>query len=209
MARSQSNSKSRGGRKRDAGRDAAILEATIDTLGEVGFERMTMDMVALRAGAGKATLYRRWESKESLVLDAVAEMKRDQVDIENLPDTGNFRDDMLALFQPQSTVETERKLRAIRGIATLLAFDASMSEAASDALIGPWVVANRTLMKRAIARGEANAAAPIERLATIIPSLGAFRSLVQRLPFERDFLEDTIDAVLLPALGIAAPTINS
>lgn len=195
---------SRGGRKRDATRDAAILDATIDTLGEVGFERLTMDMVALRAGAGKATVYRRWASKEALILDAVAQMKRDQVDLDHLPDTGTFRGDMLALFRPKSVAETERKLRAMAGVATLLSFDPALSDVAADALVGPWVAANRTLMQRAVTRGEAAAHAPVETLATIIPSLGAFRSLVQRRSFDRDFLATMIDDVLLPALGIGA-----
>lgn len=47
------------GRKLDASRDGAILEVAITILGEVGYDRMTMDMVALRAKAGKATVYRR------------------------------------------------------------------------------------------------------------------------------------------------------
>ncbi len=193
---------SRGGRKRDATRDAAILDAAIDTLGDVGFERMTMDMVALRAGAGKATVYRRWASKEALVLDAVAQLKNGQVDLDRLPDTGTFRGDMLTLFRPKSVEETERKLRAMAGVATLLSFDASLSDAASDALIGPWVAANRTLIERAIARGEACSRTPVETLSTIIPSLAAFRSLIQRRPFDRAFLVATLDDVLLPALGI-------
>jgi AcrR family transcriptional regulator len=192
----------RGGRKRDVTRDGAILDATIDTLGEVGFERMTMDMVALRAGAGKATVYRRWASKEALVLDAVAQMKREQVDLDDLPDTGAFRGDMLALFRPRSVAETERKLRAMSGLATLLSLDPALSEAASDALIGPWIAANQTLMERAVARGEVTADVPISTLATVIPSLGGFRSLVQRRSFDLTFLTTMIDDVLLPALGI-------
>lgn len=193
---------SRGGRKRDASRDTAILDAAIDTLGEVGFERMTMDMVAVRAGAGKATVYRRWPSKEALVLDAVAQMKRHLVDLDRLPDTGTFRGDMLALFQPEAVAETERKLRAMAGLATLLTFDASLSDAASDALVSPWVDANRALMERAIARGEAAPDAPVATLATVLPSLGVFRSLIQRRPFDLAFLTVMLDDALLPALGI-------
>ena len=48
------------GRKRDQGRDQELLEATVEILAEVGFDSMTMDLVAARAKAGKATLYRRW-----------------------------------------------------------------------------------------------------------------------------------------------------
>ncbi|HEX6419737.1 MAG TPA: TetR/AcrR family transcriptional regulator [Acidimicrobiales bacterium] len=62
----------RSGRPRDPGRDAAILTATLDLLGEVGYEQLTVRAIAQRAGAGLATIYRRWPTKEDLVVDAVA-----------------------------------------------------------------------------------------------------------------------------------------
>lgn len=191
------------GRKRDASRDGAILEAAITILGEVGYDRMTMDMVAVRAKAGKATVYRRWSSKGEMVLDAVAQMKREQVDLSNLPDTGSLRGDMLALFKPSSVEESERKLRALAGLSALLAQDASLSDAASNAIVEPWVEANRSVLQAAMARGEIAADAPIETMATIIPSLGAYRSLIERKPFDRAFLVEMIDHVLLPALSIS------
>jgi AcrR family transcriptional regulator len=190
------------GRRRDASRDGAILDSTITILGEVGYDRMTMDMVAVRAKAGKATVYRRWSSKTDMVLDAVAQMKRDQVDLGNLPDTGTLRGDMLALFKPSSVEESERKLRALAGLAALLAQEAALADAASNAIVEPWVAANRALLERAVARGEVAKDAPIETMATIIPSLGAYRSLIQRKPFDRAFLVEMIDHVLLPALSI-------
>ncbi len=48
---------------------------------------MTMDMVAARAKAGKATVYRRWQSKPELVIDTVARLKRRQINFDELPDT--------------------------------------------------------------------------------------------------------------------------
>ena len=62
-------------------------------LAETGYDGMTIDMVAARAKAGKATLYRRWASKAELVLDAVACMKSSDVDLDRLPDTGTLRGD--------------------------------------------------------------------------------------------------------------------
>ncbi|HEV7622960.1 MAG TPA: helix-turn-helix domain-containing protein, partial [Amnibacterium sp.] len=73
------------GRKRDHTRDPEILTAAIDVLAEVGYERMTVDMVAARAKAGKATLYRRWPSKADLVIDAVARMTKGDIDYADLP----------------------------------------------------------------------------------------------------------------------------
>ena len=53
-------------------RDAAICDATLALLAEVGYDRMSMDAVAARAKASKATIYRRWPGKQELVLDASA-----------------------------------------------------------------------------------------------------------------------------------------
>ena len=88
------------GRRRDLSRDPEILEATLDVLAETGYDGMTIDMVAARAKAGKATVYRRWASKSELVFDAVACMKNADIDFDNLPDTGSLRGDLIAIHAP-------------------------------------------------------------------------------------------------------------
>jgi len=191
------------GRPRDATRDEAILDAAIEILAESGYERMTMDMVALRAKAGKATVYRRWPSKAEMVLDAVARMKRGLVDLGDLPDTGTLRGDLLALFRPQSVEQADRKMRAMAGVAAMLAQHPALAEAGHAAIVAPWVAANRTLIERARARGEAAAHAQVDTLAQLIPSLAAYRALIERRPFDHAFLVEILDGVLLPALGIA------
>src|ERR1700743_3597176 len=87
------------GRPMDATRDDDILNAALDILAEVGYDGMTIDMVAARARAGKATLYRRWPSKTELVIDAVACMKNKDIDFDSLPDTGTLRGDFIALMK--------------------------------------------------------------------------------------------------------------
>src|SRR5215203_4506883 len=73
------------GRRRDHTRDPEILDAALDVLAESGFDGMTIDMVAARAKAGKATIYRRWASKSELVLDAVACMRSADLDLASPP----------------------------------------------------------------------------------------------------------------------------
>lgn len=194
-----------GGRPRDATRDAAILDAAIAILAETGYDRMTMDMVAVRAKAGKATVYRRWPSKGEMVVDAVAWMKRSLVDLNLLADTGTLRGDLLALFRPQSVEQAEQKMRAMAGLAAMLAAQPALAEAGHDAIVAPWVAANRALIERARARGEVRAEAQVDTLANLIPSLAAYRALIQRRPFDHAFLVEIIDGVLLPALGMSAP----
>src|SRR5215208_2909810 len=80
----------RRGRPRRADADQAILTATVELLGEVGVAGFSMDLLAQRAGVGKATIYRRWPSKETLILDALR-MTSTPIPV---PDEGNLRDDL-------------------------------------------------------------------------------------------------------------------
>jgi len=188
------------GRKRDHTRDADILDAAIAVLAEIGYDRMTMDMVALRAKAGKATMYRRWPSKAELVLEAIAHMKGNQVDHDDLPTTGNLRDDLLALFKPQSFEDEQLKMRAMAGLSSMLSQHREFADAANAAIVEPWAAVNRLLISRAIERGEVAAVVDVDTLAQVIPSMSAYRTLILRKPLDRAFLTSMIDAVLLPAL---------
>jgi AcrR family transcriptional regulator len=86
---------SRVGRPRDPHVDEAILSAALDLLIEDGFARLSIEGVATRAGVGKATVYRRWASKTSLVVDAINERLVSSIDF---PDTGDFRTDVEAVL---------------------------------------------------------------------------------------------------------------
>lgn len=192
------------GRKRDASRDVDILGAALEVLAEAGYVGMTMDMVAARAKAGKATVYRRWPSKAELVLEAVASLKATAVG--HLPDTGTLRGDLLALFKPQSLEEGERTLKVMAGLASL-SDDRRFTEAVTDTLVTPWAEAHRALMQRALERKELSPGADLETLSKVTASMAGFRTLIERKPFTREFLVTVIDSVVLPALGAkpAAP----
>lgn len=83
------------GRPRSAQSHQAILQAALELLAEVGFERMSIEAIATRAGVGKTTIYRRYDSKEELVADAIESLREEIV----LPDTGTLWGDMDALIQ--------------------------------------------------------------------------------------------------------------
>ncbi|WP_025721504.1 TetR/AcrR family transcriptional regulator [Paenibacillus polymyxa] len=187
------------GRKRDHTRDDKILEATIDILADTSFDGMTMDMVAARAKAGKATVYRRWSSKAELVRDALAWMNRNHLELESLPDIGTLREDLLVLLKPQSIAEEERKFRVLAGLGSFLQHP-EFAEAGTAGIFEPWVVVNRELMNRAVVRGEIPAHADIEMACQVITSMASFRGLIQRKPFDKPFFTALIDGILLPAL---------
>lgn len=82
------------GRPRSNQSHQAILQATLELLAEVGFERMSIEAIATRAGVGKTTIYRRYNSKEELVADAIESLRAEVV----IPDTGTLWGDIDALI---------------------------------------------------------------------------------------------------------------
>ena len=73
------------GRTRDPAADRAILGASLELLAREGYERLTIEGVAARAGVGKATVYRRWDSKRALLLAAVDHIASLVAGIEQMP----------------------------------------------------------------------------------------------------------------------------
>ena len=135
------------GRPRSDRIHRAILDATRDLLIENGFTRLRLEAVAARAGVGKATIYRRWPSKEALALDLLLELAAPHLSVD---DTGHTRDELRAVV-----------LNAIRGL-TETSFGpvmrALMSQIAGNPAIGdPFretvVAARREQVVQVIERG--------------------------------------------------------
>jgi AcrR family transcriptional regulator len=85
----------RPGRPRSEQAEQAIIEATLDVFAEQGFEGVCIELVAARAGVGKATIYRRWPNKEELLLAAFGSLKSPFPE----PQGVSVRDDLLAMVQ--------------------------------------------------------------------------------------------------------------
>src|ERR1700704_5854309 len=94
------------GRPREARADRAILSATLELMAEHGVHDLRVDDVADRAGVGKATIYRRYRSKDELVTDAVATL----VGEIEIPDTGSTRSDL-----PRADAPGGRALQRLAG----------------------------------------------------------------------------------------------
>ncbi|GAB2462337.1 AcrR family transcriptional regulator [Conyzicola lurida] len=192
------------GRKRDHTRDPEILDAALEVLAETGYDGMTIDMVAAKAKAGKATLYRRWASKGELVIEAVACMK--QVDPEDVPDTGTLRGDLVAMIKPPAIHDAERKVRVMAGLTSMISRDPELADAAYAAIVEPRAAVNRRLLRRAIDRGEIPAGTDIETVSLISQSMATYRAVMLRKPVDREFLLSVIDGVLMPLLGLTPGT---
>lgn len=97
----------RHGRPRDPHVDSAIKQAALELLVEEGFARMSMEGVANRAGVGKAAIYRRWDSKTALVVDAIHDVVSPHLD---WPTTSDIRADLEAIFR-----QSLAKMRGMEG----------------------------------------------------------------------------------------------
>ncbi|WP_374009223.1 TetR/AcrR family transcriptional regulator [Leifsonia sp. LS-T14] len=190
------------GRRRDHTRDAEILDAALQVLAETGYDGMTIDMVAARAKAGKATVYRRWSSKSELVVEAIACLKKNDLDLDHVPDTGTLRGDLVAMIRPHAIEDGEKKLQVMAGITSMLARNPELVDAVTAAIVEPRAALNRMLMRRAIDRGEIPADTDVDTLAMIMPSMTAYRVLILQKPVDRAFLISLIDGIMLPAVGL-------
>jgi AcrR family transcriptional regulator len=83
------------GRPRSAQSHQAMLQAALELLAEVGFGGISMDAIASRAGIGKTTIYRRYNSKEELIADAIESIREEII----IPDTGNLQSDIDMLLE--------------------------------------------------------------------------------------------------------------
>lgn len=148
----------RPGRPRDARARRAILEATRTVLASAGFAGLTVDAVAAEAGVGKATIYRRWPSRERLVLEAVREVTAPVA----VPDTGALRSDLVAFAQAVSGgITTTGVAQVLPGLAAAAAHSPTLrDELVSFAAERRAHV--RAALERAVARGEVAAGADLD-----------------------------------------------
>lgn len=183
----------RPGRRRDPGKDEAILQATRELLIERGYEAMTMDAVAERAGVGKATVYRRWSSKPRLTVDSLLCAK--QLNADEVPDTGSLREDLLAV----ATLATRMKNdELMSGLIVAVKAEPEVAGVFHEQFVAGRVRLMRTLLERARERGEVHPEADLDMIAAVGPAMIHYRKLVAHLPMDTEFLERLIDSVVLP-----------
>lgn len=139
---------------------AAITDAAFAELAEVGYGKLSMEAVARRAGVSKPTLYRRWPTKEQLVIALVAQVA---VAAAQTPDTGTLRGDLLAFLN--TTIAGVSHPLARRIIPDLLA-EGVRNPTLAGALQTEIGASRRALvadlLRRAVARGELPADLDIE-----------------------------------------------
>jgi AcrR family transcriptional regulator len=192
------------GRPRDAGRDADILQAARDVLAERGYERTTIDAVAARAGAGKATVYRRWASKSELVIDAALCTADAGLTLADVPDTGSLRGDLTALRGLKH--RDEGVWQALAGLVSELPHSPELARVVHERMVRPKVALVRGLLERAARRGELVPGVNLDLMAAVPSAMIAYRLVVSGEPLDGDFLRQLTDQILLPLVTADRPS---
>ena len=196
----------RTGRPYDHSADASVLATTLDLLAERDYERVTLDEVAARTGKAKTTLYRRWATKEDLVLAAIRAAGRPP-ELERLPDQGSLRSDLLAVVDSEWLGGPARRLSIFGGLAPATRTSPRLAQVVRSEITEPYVEVYRRLLARALDRGEipSRRAAAIPLLAEVIPAMSTHRLTASSEPVRRDFFAAVVDEIVLAGLLITSP----
>lgn len=176
-------------------RELEILEATLDVLADVGYDRLTMDAVATKARASKATLYRRWSNKSSLVLDALIKEK----ELPEPVDTGSFREDLMQSYCQMSGQPGQRQVAMFTNVLSAISRDPEFAEAFRTRFVGPKEALAREIYERAKARGEIRADLDVDLFGPAIAGIVLHRLYILGEQPTEDLITRVIDEIVVPA----------
>jgi AcrR family transcriptional regulator len=187
-------------------RESQILDAALVLLAQVGYDRLTMDAVAAEAKASKATLYRRWATKATLVVDALLRTT-EALQTPNV-DTGSLREDLLQMACCHGGLTDERSAQVMAGIVTALHHDPDFAKEFRSRVLGPKIGVARQMFERARARGEITADLDLDLLSPALAGIILHRSFVLGLPADEKTVASVIDEIIVPA-ATRAPAVPS
>jgi AcrR family transcriptional regulator len=181
------------GRPRSAEAHAGILDAAIALTREVGFDALAMDAIAARAGVGKATVYRRWKSKEALIAEALERLVRSIP----VPDTGSLDRDLhevmrvnLAMYQDPATA------MLLSGLVAAMARSVPIANAMRSGFLATRRDAMQRVVARGVARGELARGTDIELVLDILSGPFLYRTLMSGTSVNSRMVKRLVRAVL-------------
>lgn len=168
----------------------AILAAALALIGELGYERVSIEAIAQRAGVGKQTIYRWWPSKGAVALEALDDSLGTVVDF---PDSGDVVEDLRTQMKGVMQLLGSTAVgRAYQGLIAAAQCDPALSRAHIEQVIEPASVACRERLARAQERGELRADADRQAIIDMLYGAIYYRLLLHTRPLE----PEQIDAVL-------------
>jgi AcrR family transcriptional regulator len=176
----------------------AILTATADLLGEVGYTKLTVEAIAARAGVGKQTIYRWWPDKGALVLDAYLALVGADQEL-TVPDSGDLEADLrLVLGSLVDSLGDPLFERRYRALLAAIQDDPKLAAALLDRLLKPWLAATTQRLRVAQQAGQVGNV-DLEVAAELLYGPVYYRWLLRTGPITRAYV-DAVVAMTLRAL---------
>ena len=192
---------SRGGRPRDPSRDGVIRAAILRLLADVGYGALTMDAVAAQAGVGKATIYRRWRTKEDLVVDTIAELHQMGA---ATPDTGSLEGDLRQLLHSLVSVVNGPLGAATLSLLSTVPHQPALADAFRNGPLAVWRHTFEGVWRRAEERGEVRPGLHGSIVAESTSALMVQRWLLTGEPVDDAYADEVLETVVLPLVRAAA-----
>jgi AcrR family transcriptional regulator len=188
------------GRPVDKMRDQAILRATLELVAEQGYDSVTMEAIAQRACAGKATLYRRWKSKPYLMADALTSILPSQQKVQHERCEDNLRDYLCELLSVYFGVNDQVRQKVMLSIATAIRSDTALAE-----VIHLDCITNQTnVFADAIEciTDKKLDNQKLKLLADVGPALLFYQLLITGKPIEMEYVEHIVDDLIIPLIAL-------
>jgi AcrR family transcriptional regulator len=187
------------GRPRDERADRAIVTAALELIAEHGVSDLRMDDVADRARVGKATIYRRYRSKDELVTAAVAAL----VGEITIPDTGSTRDDLLRLMRRAVKLYSGSvEAGVMPGLVDAMSRDAELAHSVRTGFLASRRDALRAVLERGVERGDLRADSDLELALDVLGGPLFYRLLITGGPIDRRLADGVVNLMLR---GFAPP----
>jgi AcrR family transcriptional regulator len=178
-------------------REEAILSATMKLLVEVGYDRLSIDGVAVLAHSSKTTIYRRWPDKAALVVAAITRHTTEELVIPD--DSLSLRDDLLALAGSMRDVLCAHDAALLIGLATAMRARPDLALTVHARLMDDKHAACRLVVERAVERGELPSADSVDLLMEACSSMMFARICIGTQPVDDAFVINLVDRILIPA----------
>jgi AcrR family transcriptional regulator len=177
----------------------AILSATADLLGEVGYTKLTVEAIAARAGVGKQTIYRWWPDKGAVVLDAYLALVGAEQDL-TVPDSGDLEADLrLVLGTTVNSLADPVFEQRYRALLTAIQDDPQLAAALLDRLLKPWLEATKQRLHAAQQAGQLRNDVDLDVAAELLYGPVYYRWLLRTGPISPEYVNALV-AMTLRAL---------
>lgn len=192
-------------RRRGATLEDAIRQAAFDELSEVGYAPFSVESVAERARTGKASIYRRWPTKQALVLDALCERMPTAEQCGLIPefdDSVTTAEALRGIARTIAGVLNSPSGRAMRAIKCEAFSDPELAREIDDRFQAPRRAALLGLLQRGVDRGEVRPEAVTPLVADLMPAMLAHRIILMREEISEADLTQIVDQILVPLISV-------